>query len=246
MDITIRAKTVSESKDATRGLAYLDLGDSLRVRNIRILEGKNGLFVGMPSVSLNRVDENGQPVYTNIFNTTTPKAKEELTKAVLESYETGKEVTISTEDKSNDITAQVVPVYNGKPGTLGIGRLYINDSFVVSSIVIRNSEKTGEFVSFPSYRTNELDEQGKPVYKEFVYPKDRDAKDKISAIIMEAYKESKELASADIGHDVTDDIIEPLKDENSKGIKEKLMDGEAKKKATKSSSHSKKKEAQIE
>lgn len=252
MDITVKTNQLKEKNGSTLAIANIEFGDHLKVRNVTVKEGKNGRFVSMPSITSNKIDENGQTIYNEVFNPITAKGREELVNAVLESLDTGKEITIkdNVERNGKDITARMVPLNDGKASAVGIGRLYLNEDFVVNNIVVRQTEKGGEFVTFPAYKTNEVDEQGNAIYKDFVYPQDKDSRDKINAIVMEAYKESKEIAKSEPVKDdpSLSDKKEVLKDEKPKGVKAKLKDGEAKKRnAAKSSSpRAKSKEAVIE
>ena len=249
MDVKVKSYEISDPKTAVKGMATIDLGDKLRVRSVTIREGKNGLFVSMPKMSTSRVDEKGQTVYTDVFHPITSQASKDLTKAVLESYETGQEVLIKdeTDRNGNDLRANMVPLTNTKSNALAIGKLYVNDSYVVNTVTVLNSDKIGEYVRLPFYKSNEVDEQGNTVYKDFVYPVDKDARDLVSALVMDSYREAKELAETEVTNEAPETDKETLKEESSKGVKAKLKDGEAKKnEANAKTSRSKSKEAQLE
>lgn len=228
MDITVKTNALKEKNGSTVAIANVEFGDQLKVRNITVKEGKNGRFVSMPSYQTNKVDEQGSPVYQEVFNPITASGREKLYDAVLESLDSGKEVVIKDENErsGNGISARVVPLENSGNGVEGIGRLYLNEDFVVSNITIRENKDGEKFVSFPSYKTNEVDEQGKAVYKDFAYPKDKSSRETISQIVMDAYKESKEISKVPMQKEEK----EVLKDEKPKGIKAKLKDGEEKSK----------------
>ena len=50
MELTeIRIRLLTRTMDKLRGCASITIGDSLVVRDIKIIEGENGLFVAMPS-----------------------------------------------------------------------------------------------------------------------------------------------------------------------------------------------------
>jgi len=231
MDITVKTNALKEQNGSTIAIANIDFGDQLKVRNVTVKEGKNGRFVAMPSYATNRVDEQGNTIYNEVFNPITAVARAQLNSAVLESLDSGKAVTIEdiSQRTGKDITARVVPLEDGKAGAIGIGRLYLNEDYVVNNITIRHSEKTGDYVSFPSYKTNEIDESGQAVYKDFVYPPDRDSRAVISSIVMNAFRESKEIENSKPIKEVEDKEI--LKDEKPKGVKARLKEGAQKSKA---------------
>ena len=64
----------------TLGYAHITLGDTFVVKNLRIVKGKKGVFVGMPS---NRT-KNGD--YVDVFFPITQQARLELTIAVIEAF----------------------------------------------------------------------------------------------------------------------------------------------------------------
>ena len=221
MDITVKTNLLQEKSGSTIAIANIEFADQFKVKNITVKEGKNGRFVSMPSVATSRTDEQGNTIYNDIFNPITAKGREELTKAVLDSLDTGSPIVIKDESKTNEISATIRPLENGINGAVGIGRLYLNDDYVVNSIVIKQASKGGEFVAFPSYKSNEVDEQGKAVYKDFAYPSNKESRDKITSIIMDAFNKAKEISKDEI---VADEI-------KPKGVKAKLKEGTEKSKA---------------
>jgi len=64
----------------TLGYAHITLGDTFVVKNLRIVKGKKGIFVGMPSNKTKRGD------YIDIFFPITQEARVELTRIVLEQF----------------------------------------------------------------------------------------------------------------------------------------------------------------
>jgi stage V sporulation protein G len=71
--------------DSLRAVVSLRLCDSFHLTGLRIIEGKKGLFVAMPS----RKAKDGE--YFDIYYPVSNRVKGELNKAVLEAYE--KELT---------------------------------------------------------------------------------------------------------------------------------------------------------
>jgi len=231
MNISVKTNELKEKNGSTVAIANVEFGDQIKIKNITVKEGKNGKFVAMPSYQTNKIDEQGNPVYQEVFNPITAKGRESLVSAIMESMETGKEVIIKddVERAGNGITARVVPLENSGNGTAGIGRIYLNEDFVINNITVRENKDGGMFVSFPSYKSNEIDEQGKAVYKDFAYPKDKSSRDKVTQIVMAAYTEAKELSKVPLSKD-DKPKEEVLKDEKPRGVKAKLKDGEKKSK----------------
>ena len=64
----------------TLGYAHITLGDTFVVKNLRIVKGKKGIFVGMPSNKTKRGD------YIDIFFPITQEARLALTEAVIKQF----------------------------------------------------------------------------------------------------------------------------------------------------------------
>ncbi|MGQ9778742.1 MAG: septation regulator SpoVG [Bacillota bacterium] len=81
MEITdVRLKKVS-NEGKVRALATITIDDAFVVRDIRVVEGQNGLFVAMPS----RKTPDGE--FRDIVYPLTQEAREQLQKAILSQYE---------------------------------------------------------------------------------------------------------------------------------------------------------------
>ncbi len=68
------------SKDNLRALASIKLAEVFLIDGVRIIEGKNGLFISMPS----RKTQNGE--YKDVAYPITKEAREELQSMVLAEY----------------------------------------------------------------------------------------------------------------------------------------------------------------
>lgn len=68
-------------KGNLRGFASVEFDEELVVTGIKLLEGSNGLFVGMPA----QADSEGE--YHDIAFPVTKELRKEITEAVIESYE---------------------------------------------------------------------------------------------------------------------------------------------------------------
>jgi len=65
----------------TLGYAHITLGDTYVVKNLRIVKGKKGVFVGMPSNKTKRGD------FIDIFFPITQEARVNLTRTVIEEFQ---------------------------------------------------------------------------------------------------------------------------------------------------------------
>ncbi|MES0491168.1 MAG: SpoVG family protein [Leptospirales bacterium] len=65
----------------TLGYAHITLGDTYVVKNLRIVKGRKGVFVGMPSNKTRRGD------YIDVFFPITQEARIYLTQEVIKAFE---------------------------------------------------------------------------------------------------------------------------------------------------------------
>ena len=112
MEIKVKTNALKEKNGATVAICNVTFGDQIKIRNITVKEGKNGKFVDMPSYATNKVDENGQTVYQDVFNPITKEGREKLYDAVFESLESGKEIKIPdvAKKEGEDLSVRVVPL----------------------------------------------------------------------------------------------------------------------------------------
>lgn len=74
-----------------RGLARIYFEDSFIVNNVNILQGKEKVFVAMPSYKTKQKDENGKDIYQDICYPVTKEFRDKLYGAILAVYEQEKE-----------------------------------------------------------------------------------------------------------------------------------------------------------
>lgn len=74
-----------------RGLARIYFEDSFIVNNVNILQGKEKVFVAMPSYKTKQKDENGRYIYQDICYPVTKDFREKLYSEVVSQYEKAKE-----------------------------------------------------------------------------------------------------------------------------------------------------------
>ena len=193
----IRVNEVSNKDSNAKAYATVTFGDSLAVRNIAVVQkqGTEDLFVSMPSHRTNEVTEKGEPVFRDICNPITKEFYEELTENIHSAYNNRKTLPggelIVGEDKPKRIpyNIKISPVSREDSSLCGMGRMYIDDSFVINNIRLMNG-KNGIFVSLPDYRTEKL-RDGKPVYRELVFPVTKEFREELFGKIEKTYNEEK-------------------------------------------------------
>ena len=79
MEITVRINKINTT-GAVKANASVTLDECFGIRGVKVMDGKNGLFINMPSYKA------GDSKYTDICFPTTPEFRKELTDAVIEAY----------------------------------------------------------------------------------------------------------------------------------------------------------------
>ena len=74
-----------------RGLARIYFDDSFIVNNVSILQGKDRVFVAMPSYKTKQTDEQGKAVYQDVCYPVTKEFREKLYSEIVSQYEKAKE-----------------------------------------------------------------------------------------------------------------------------------------------------------
>lgn len=74
-----------------RGLARIYFDDSFIVNNVSILQGKDRVFVAMPSYKTKQTDEQGKAVYQDVCYPVTKEFREKLYAEIVSQYEKAKE-----------------------------------------------------------------------------------------------------------------------------------------------------------
>ncbi len=82
LDLEIKRVTKVEGTSATRAYCDVAIGGTYLVKGVKVVNGKNGLFVSMPGEK----GKNGQ--WYDTLVPLTKEARERLSEVVLEAYET--------------------------------------------------------------------------------------------------------------------------------------------------------------
>ena len=194
----VRAKEGSNIK----GFATVVFGDSFKITNIAILENKDKgeLFVSMPRYRSNERDESNGVIYKDVCNPITAEFREELYTNILDAYarikEPEKEET-QKQDRTQEMpefSVTVTPYEREGSNIKGLARIYFENSFIVNNInIVQGKEKI--FVSMPSYKTKQVDEQGKPIYQDVCYPVTKDFREKLYNEIISEYEKAKDKSN---------------------------------------------------
>lgn len=78
-----------------RGIGRIYLNDNFVVNNVSVLQGKENLFVAMPSYKTKQKDEQGKAIYQDVCYTVTKEFREVLYGEVINSYNAAKDRNIS-------------------------------------------------------------------------------------------------------------------------------------------------------
>lgn len=163
-------------------------GECFKITNIAILENKEKgqLFVSMPRYKSSQRNEDNEPVYKDVCNPITKEFREALYSSILQAYEnvknkTGEQQVRNADNgkvEEQDITelefsVSVTVLDLDGSDVRGLARIFLEDSFVINNVtIIRGKEKL--FVSLPSYKTKDVDENNKSIYRDICYPVTKD------------------------------------------------------------------------
>lgn len=99
-----------------KGLARIYLDDSFVINNVSVIQGKNDVFVAMPSYKTKQTDKEGKAVYQDICFPITKEFRERLYGEIVETYKEEKaKVVDSTQPIKKDEFMQVPDKEEGLP-----------------------------------------------------------------------------------------------------------------------------------
>ena len=106
MKIDVRINSLTPGEGNVKAIASANLDDCFAVKNIRVVEGKNGLFVSMPSYK----GTDGE--YHDLCFPTTPELRKQLNGAVAEAY---KQAIVQLQEQSAANFTQSEQTYESAP-----------------------------------------------------------------------------------------------------------------------------------
>ena len=193
MKYTIKVSEVNKESNI-RAMATVVFDDSFKVGSIAVVERKDGeLFVAMPQFRSSGKDKHGNDVYKSVCNQITKEFRQELFDNILATYASEqKERTIDTKDGRNlQFKVSVNPFERQGSNIRGIGRIYLNDNFVVNNVSVLQG-KENLFVAMPSYKTKQKDEQGKAIYQDVCYPVTKEFREVLYGEVINSYNAAKD------------------------------------------------------
>ena len=82
---------------------------------------------------------------------------------------------------------------NANNGVKGVATVTFENSFAVRNISIVESKAGNLFMSMPSYKMKELDENCKAQFKDIAYPITRDFREKLQEKILQSYESGEDI-----------------------------------------------------
>ena len=86
-DFSVSVTPFEREGSNIKGLARIFFEDSFIVNNVNILQGKENLFVAMPSYKTKQTDENGKAKYQEVCYPVTKEFRDKLYKEIISAYE---------------------------------------------------------------------------------------------------------------------------------------------------------------
>lgn len=109
---TVKVTPMKREDSSLRGLGRIFLEDNFVISNVKMVEGKNGMFISMPDYRTEKYKD-GKPVYREIAFPVTKEFREQLFGAFEQEYAVSKDAQFkgsqSNDAKSVDAPAQDAP-----------------------------------------------------------------------------------------------------------------------------------------
>ena len=189
MKYEITVGEVKTENSNIKGYASVVFGDSFKVNNITILANRNEqLYISMPHYAKGAGRER-----KDICCPTTRNFRGELEANILLALEnlqqTGEKTFLVGDEQDRDLpfTVAVTPFKKENSSICGLARIYLDGCFVISNISLIMG-KNGLFVSMPSYKTNQIDENNRNVYRDICYPVTGEFREKVNNMLTAAYE----------------------------------------------------------
>lgn len=162
---------------AIKAYAAVTLSNAVTLHGIKVVEGKDGLFVSMPQkqaydpdTGTAAIDENGRPVYEDIVHPITQDARNKLIQVVIDAYNNEEDYAYINADKINPRNTKIVATMYPRNGdqVKAAGDVKMAD-FVCHDVIVamRKNSNNMYFASMniPSYASERKD--GSKIYTEY-------------------------------------------------------------------------------
>ncbi len=114
MNISVKAFENADPDSAVKAHVNMTIDNAFVVKNLAVVEGKNGLFVNMPHHKSNEVGEDGKPVYKDDAFPLNKDLRDQIRKAAVESYEKGGEEVSFEYETAQKAQKKTNPEKSGK------------------------------------------------------------------------------------------------------------------------------------
>jgi len=196
MQYKIQVNDMKKNDGYLQGLATITFDDAIRVTGVKIGVGKqDSLFIGMPNYKTNaQVD--GNDVYKDICYPVTQEFRNELYQRVFDTFDNlhdgrGNTLIYNADSKERvNPEVRVTPIKDSKNGVMGLATIALDNNFVLNNISLRKNKEGELFVAYPSYRTNKIGTNGKPIYQDVFYPVTKEWRQKLDGMIKGAYQQA--------------------------------------------------------
>jgi len=91
MYISVKAFENADPDSAVKAHVNMTIDNAFVVKNLAVVQGKNGLFVNTPHHKSNEVGEDGKVVYKDDASPLTKGLRDKISEAAIQSYERGGE-----------------------------------------------------------------------------------------------------------------------------------------------------------
>lgn len=122
--------------------ANLELGGTLKVNDVRIINGQDGPFVAMPSYKA------GEAEYKEFCNPTTKEFREAVAATVLDAYNRDSKWSVREGDTNPSVDV-IVSKYD-KDRIRAIGSFVLGKEFRVNNVTVRENTNGNLFATLPS------------------------------------------------------------------------------------------------
>ena len=116
MNISVKAFENADPDSAVKAHVNLTIDNAFVVKNLSVVEGKNGLFVNMPHHKSNEVGEDGKAVYKDDAFPLTKGLRDKISEAAITSYENKGQEVIIEYDSLQNVQNKTNPEKSGKEG----------------------------------------------------------------------------------------------------------------------------------
>ena len=107
---TVKVTQYEREGSNIKGLARIYLDDKFVINNVTLIQGKENVFVAMPSYRTKQKDKDGKTVYKDICFPVTKEFRKKLYGEVIESYYTAVDLMVLKEDDFTMLEGTDLPI----------------------------------------------------------------------------------------------------------------------------------------